>query len=99
LMEIAQQKDCHAHFEFKLMICDPAKLQSVQKFHRIQWIHWNFCSSTYIFSVKVKEFAFKYMCNYLDNDSRIALLTSSTSIFLGAIMLRCIRYMACPKWR
>ena len=36
LIEIAQQKDWHAHFEFELMICDIAKLQSVQKFHRIQ---------------------------------------------------------------
>jgi hypothetical protein len=27
------------------------------------------------------------------------LLTSSTSIFLGAWMLRCIRYMASLEWR
>jgi hypothetical protein len=39
LIEIAQQKDSHAHFEFQLMICDITKLQSVQKFHRIQWIY------------------------------------------------------------
>jgi hypothetical protein len=38
------------------------------------------------------------MCDSLDNDSKIALLTSSTSIFLGARMLRCIRYMASPEW-
>ncbi len=35
LIEIAQQKDWHAHFEFQLMICDTAELQSAQKFH---WI-------------------------------------------------------------
>ncbi len=29
LIEIAQQKDWHAHFEFQLMICDIAELQSV----------------------------------------------------------------------
>jgi len=44
-------------------------------------------------SVRVKEFVLKYMCDSLDNDSRIALLTSSMSVFLGAKMLRCIRYM------
>jgi len=49
LIEIAQQKDWHAHFEFQLMICDTTELQSVQKFHRIQWIHWNSCSSTSTF--------------------------------------------------
>jgi len=47
--------------------------------------------------VRAKEFAFRYVCNYLDNDSRIALLTSSTSLFLGARMLHYIRYMASPK--
>jgi len=36
LIEIAQQKDWHAHFEFQLMICNTAELQSVRKFHRIQ---------------------------------------------------------------
>jgi hypothetical protein len=35
LIEIVQQKDGHAHFEFQLMICDTIELQSVQKFHRI----------------------------------------------------------------
>jgi hypothetical protein len=34
-------------------------------------------------SVEIKEFALKYVCNSLDNNSRIALLTSSTSIFWG----------------
>jgi hypothetical protein len=29
LIEIAQQKDWHAHFEFQLMICDTTELQSV----------------------------------------------------------------------
>jgi hypothetical protein len=29
LIEIMQQKDWHTHFEFQLMICDTAKLQSV----------------------------------------------------------------------
>jgi len=48
--------------------------------------------------VGVKEFALKYVCNSSDIDSRIALLTSSTLVFLGARMLRCIRYMASPKW-
>jgi len=32
LIEIAQQKDWHTHFEFQLMICDIVELQSVQKF-------------------------------------------------------------------
>jgi len=50
-------------------------------------------------SIGVKEFALKYMCNSSDNDSIIALLTSSTSIFLGAWMLRYIRYMASLEWR
>ncbi len=50
------------------------------------------------FSVRVKEFAFKYVCDSSDNDSKIALLTSSTSIFLGARMLRYIKYMASPEW-
>jgi hypothetical protein len=49
--------------------------------------------------VGAKEFVLRYMCNYSYSDSRIALLTSSRSIFLGAIMLRCIRYMASPEWR
>jgi len=44
-------------------------------------------------SVGVKEFTLRYMC-----DSKIALLTSSTSIFLGARMMCCIRYMASPEW-
>ncbi len=50
-------------------------------------------------SIGVKEFVFKYVCNFSDNDFRIALLTSSTSIFLGARMLHCIKYMASPEWR
>ncbi len=48
--------------------------------------------------VGVKEFALKYMCDSSYNDSKIALLTSSTSVFLGARMLRCIRYMASLEW-
>jgi hypothetical protein len=35
LIEITQQQDWHAHFEFELMICDIVELQSVQKFHQI----------------------------------------------------------------
>jgi hypothetical protein len=49
--------------------------------------------------VKTKESALRYVCNSLDIDSRIALLTSSTLIFLGAIMLCYIKYMASPEWR
>jgi len=49
--------------------------------------------------VEVKEFALRYVCNYSYNNSIIALLTSSTSIFLGARMLHCIRYMASLEWR
>jgi len=49
-------------------------------------------------SIGIKEFALKYVCNSSNSDSRIALLTSSTSIFLGARMLRYIRYMASLKW-
>jgi hypothetical protein len=49
-------------------------------------------------SIGVKEFAFRYMCNSSNSNSRIALLTSSTSIFLGARMLRYIKYMASPKY-
>jgi len=49
-------------------------------------------------SIGVKEFALKYMCDSSDNNSKIALLTSSTLVFLGARMLRYIRYMASPKW-
>jgi hypothetical protein len=48
--------------------------------------------------VGVKKIALRYVCDSLDSDSRIALLTSSTSIFLGARMLRCIRYMGSPEW-
>jgi hypothetical protein len=48
-------------------------------------------------SVGVKEFALKYVYDSSDSDSKIVLLTSSTSIFLGARMLLCIRYMASPK--
>jgi hypothetical protein len=50
-------------------------------------------------SIGAKEFALKYVCNSSDSDSRIALFTSSTLVFLGAILLRYIRYMASPKWR
>jgi hypothetical protein len=50
------------------------------------------------FSVGAKEFALRYVCDYLDSNSKIALLTSSTLIFLGARMLHCIRYMASPEW-
>jgi hypothetical protein len=49
--------------------------------------------------VEAKESALKYVCNSSDNDSRIALLTSSTLVFLGARMLCYIRYMAFPEWR
>jgi hypothetical protein len=49
-------------------------------------------------SVGVKEFALRYVCDSSDNDSKIALLTSSMSIFLGARMLRYIRYMASSEW-
>jgi hypothetical protein len=49
-------------------------------------------------SVGVKEFALRYVCDYSESDSKIALLTSSMSVFLGAKMLRCIRYMASPEW-
>jgi hypothetical protein len=48
--------------------------------------------------VGVKEFALKYVCDSSDNDSKIALLTSSTLIFLGARMLHYIRYMASLEW-
>jgi len=48
-------------------------------------------------SVGVKEFAFKYVCNSSDIDYRIALLISSTSVFLEAKMLHCIKYMASPE--
>jgi hypothetical protein len=48
-------------------------------------------------SVGAKKITLRVVCNSLDNDSRIALLTSLTLVFLGAIMLRCIRYMAFPK--
>jgi hypothetical protein len=37
----------------------------------------------------VKEFALRYVCDSSNSDSKIALLISSTSIFLGARMLRC----------
>ncbi len=50
------------------------------------------------FSVEVKEFALKYVCNSSDSDSRITLLTSSTSVFLGSKMLCYIRYMASLEW-
>jgi hypothetical protein len=48
--------------------------------------------------VGVKEFALRYVCDSSDSDSKIALLTSSTSVFLGARMLCCMRYMASPEW-
>jgi hypothetical protein len=48
--------------------------------------------------VGIKEFALRYVCDSSNSDSKIALLTSSTSIFLGARMLRYIRYMAFPEW-
>jgi len=48
--------------------------------------------------VGVKEFALRYVCNSSDNDSRIALLSSSMLVFLGARMLHYIRYMASPEW-
>jgi hypothetical protein len=50
-------------------------------------------------SVGTKESTFRYVCNSLDKDSRIALLTSSTLVFLGARKLRYIKYMAFPNWR
>jgi hypothetical protein len=49
-------------------------------------------------SAGVQEFALRYVCSSSDNDSRIALLTSSMSVFLRARMLRCIKYMASPEW-
>jgi hypothetical protein len=49
--------------------------------------------------VEAKESALRYMCNFSDNDSIITLLTSSMSVFLGARMLCCIRYMASPECR
>ncbi len=45
-------------------------------------------------SIGAKEFVFRYVCDYSDWDSGIALLTSSMSVFLRAKMLHCIRYMA-----
>jgi hypothetical protein len=42
-------------------------------------------------SIGAKESALKYVCNSLDSDSRIVLLISSMLIFLGAIMLRCMK--------
>jgi hypothetical protein len=50
------------------------------------------------FSIGIKEFALTYVCNSSNSDSRIALLISSTSIFLGARMLGYIRYMASLEW-
>jgi hypothetical protein len=35
------------------------------------------------FSVGVKEFSLRYVCDSSNSDSKIALLTSSTSVFLG----------------
>jgi hypothetical protein len=49
-------------------------------------------------SVGVKEFVLRYVCDSSDSDSKIALLISSTSIFLGARMMCCIRYMASLEW-
>jgi hypothetical protein len=49
-------------------------------------------------SVGVKKFTLRYVCDSSDSDSKIALLTSSTLVFLGARMLRYIRYMASPEW-
>jgi hypothetical protein len=48
-------------------------------------------------SVGAKKSMLKYVCNSSDSDLRIALLTSSTLVFLGAKMLHCIRYMASPE--
>jgi hypothetical protein len=36
------------------------------------------------------------VCNSTDSDSRIALLTSSMLVFLGAIMLHCMKYIDAP---
>jgi hypothetical protein len=47
--------------------------------------------------VGVKEFALRYVYNSSNSDFRITLLTSSTLVFLGAKMLRCIRYMTFPE--
>jgi hypothetical protein len=47
-------------------------------------------------AVAVKKIVLRYMCDSSDIDSKIALLTSSTSIFLGAKMLNYIKYMAFP---
>jgi hypothetical protein len=49
-------------------------------------------------SVGVKKIALRYVCDFLESDSKIELLTSSTSVFLGARMLCYIIYMAFPKW-
>jgi len=45
--------------------------------------------------VGIKEFALKYVCNSSDSDFRIALLTSSMSVFLviNTISMRCV--LAC----
>jgi len=48
--------------------------------------------------VGVKEFVLRYVCDSSHIDSKIALLTSSTLVFLGARMLHCVRYMASLKW-
>jgi hypothetical protein len=48
--------------------------------------------------VGVKEFVLRYVYDSSHSDFKIALLTSSTLVFLGARMLRCIRYMASPEW-
>ncbi len=48
--------------------------------------------------VGAKEFTLRYVCYSSDSDSKIALLTSSTLVFLGARMLFCTRYMASPEW-
>jgi hypothetical protein len=49
--------------------------------------------------IRAKEFTLRYVCDSTDSDSRIPMLTSSTSVFLGAKMLCCIKYMAFPEWR
>jgi hypothetical protein len=49
-------------------------------------------------SVGVKEFALRYVCNSSNNNSKIALLTSSTLVFLGPRTLHCIRYTSSPEW-
>jgi hypothetical protein len=49
-------------------------------------------------SIGIKEFVLMYVCDFSNNNSKIALLILSTSVFLGAIMMHYIRYMASLEW-